>query len=331
MPMQAAAQAQPNIALIKYWGKRDERLNVPAVPSLSITLESLWTRTQVRFDETLGEDRFMLDGKRDDAQFQRVSAMLERLRHHAGVSTFADVRSFNNFPTGAGLASSASGFAALVVAAIHALGLVLPLAELSALARQGSASAARSIFGGFVEMACGSRDDGQDAIARPLLAASSWPLEVAVAITAPGPKSIGSSMGMVHTARTSPFYRGWIEDAPRRLEVAREAVIARDFERLAEVSEASCLAMHGLALSASPGLLYWNGVTVELMHCVRELRSAGTPVFFTVDAGPQLKAVCLPGWSRDVAQCLAEVPGVREVRLSGLGDGARVLESKEAI
>ncbi len=331
--MHAVAEAGANIALVKYWGKRDAGgpLNLPAVGSLSLTLSALTTRTRVVLDASLARDELVLGGREAPAgQRERAAATLQRLRERAGggdALPCARVESDNDFPTGAGLASSASGFAALVVAGAAAYGLDLPPAELSALARQGSGSAARSIFGGFVEMARGEREDGRDAIARPLLDAAQWPLEVVVAITAAGEKAVGSTDGMNLTARTSPYWQGWLASQEADLAEARSAVLARDFARLAEVSEFSCLKMHGLALSARPGLLYWNGATVEAMHRVRELREReALAVFFTVDAGPQLKAICAPAHGERVAAALADVPGVRAVVRSGLGPGARVTE-----
>jgi diphosphomevalonate decarboxylase len=325
-PREATAQAQPNIALVKYWGKRDVPLNLPAVGSLSITLDTLWTRTHVHFDSALTADRVRLNGKADDKEARRVSECLDLLRSRAGTSLRAEVDSENNFPTGAGLASSASGFAALVVAAAKALDLDLPAAELSTLARRGSGSAARSIFGGFVEWSRGERNDGSDSIAQPILAADAWPLAVVVAVTSTAQKSVGSTEGMNRTRDTSPYYDAWVNTAEADLAEARAAVLAKDFDKLAAVAEYSCLKMHALALAARPGLLYWNGATVEAMHAVRRLRAEGVPVFFTVDAGPQVKAVCLSEAAARVRDVLAAVPGVLRLHETRLGGGARVLD-----
>jgi len=321
----ARAVAGANFALVKYWGKRDVALNLPDVGSISITLDALLSETRVTLDATLDADRFELDGVASVQGSERVSALLDRFRARSGRSEHARIESSNNFPTGAGLASSASGFAALVEAAAEAYGLALSPAEKSELARIGSGSAARSIFGGFVEMARGERADGRDAVALPLLDAAAWPLEVVIAISDPGPKAVGSTAGMRRTARTSPFYRGWVEHQPADLDTARDAIGRRDFEALADVSEASALTMHGLAMSARPGLLYFNGATVECLHRVRSLRDQGIAVFFTVDAGPQVKAVCLPEAADEVAAVLSDVPGVRSVVRAGLGSGARLV------
>jgi diphosphomevalonate decarboxylase len=322
---EAAATAQPNIALVKYWGKRDATLNLPAAGSLSITLDALHTRTRLRFDDMLDADDITLDGERDAAQSRKITAFLDLFRERAGIVTRATVESGNDFPTGAGLASSASGFAALAVAADRALGLALDPRELSLLARRGSGSAARSIFGGFVEMAAGTRDDGEDAFAAPLLDASAWPLQVVVAITSRRKKAVDSRAGMETSQRTSPYYRDWVATVPRDLAAARDAVQARDFEKLAEISEASCLAMHAVMLATRPALIYWNGATLDCIQCIRALQLRGIGVFYTVDAGPQVKAVCLPDDAAGVAEALRDVPGVEDVLVSSLGEGARIV------
>jgi diphosphomevalonate decarboxylase len=322
--MQATAQAQPNIALVKYWGKRDAALNLPAAGSLSITLDALHTRTRVRFDDALDADDITLNGERDAAQSRKISVFLDLFRARAGIVTRALVESGNDFPTGAGLASSASGFAALAVATDRSLGLDLDPRELSMLARRGSGSAARSILGGFVEMAPGTRDDGQDAFASPLLDASSWPLKVVVAITSRKKKAVDSRAGMETSQRTSPYYRDWIATVQGDLNAARSAVQTRDFEKLSVVSEASCLAMHAVMLATRPALIYWNGATLDCIQCIRALRLRGIGVFYTVDAGPQVKAVCLPDDAAGVAEALRDVAGVEDVLVSGLGEGARI-------
>jgi diphosphomevalonate decarboxylase len=328
--LRAASQAQPNIALIKYWGKRDAALNLPVVGSISITLESLWTRTDVRFVPDQQEDRVSLNGRTDAAEARRIGKCLDLLRERAGVEYGAHVVSHNNFPTAAGLASSASGFAALVHAGAAALDLDLSLQEQSELARRCSGSAARSIFGGYVEWAHGTLADGSDSVARPLLDAGAWPLRVAVAITSTAAKQVGSTEGMRRTAETSPYQAAWIDTQEADLSMARDAIRARDFDALARISEYSCLKMHALALAAQPGLLYWNGATVECMHRVRALRQQGVPVFFTVDAGPQLKAVCMPSAIEQVKAALRDVPGVLDVLDTGLGEGARAIAAEFA-
>jgi diphosphomevalonate decarboxylase len=320
----AKARAGANFALIKYWGKADARLNVPAVGSISITLEALWSETSVELDPTLAADEFSLNDRTRPEELNKVSVCLDLLRSRARVATRARITSRNNFPTGAGLASSASGFAALVMAGAAALGLELSPRERSIVARQGSGSAARSMFGGFVEMHAGTAANGLDSFAEPLLDASAWPLEVVIAVTATGEKEVGSSSGMTRSATSSPYYPAWVAGQPADLALARSAIEARDFAALADVAEHNCLKMHAAAIAAQPPLVYWNGATVECLHAVRKLRAGGVPVFFTIDAGPQVKAVCAPGARSKVEAALRDVPGVLELLTSPLGPGAEL-------
>jgi diphosphomevalonate decarboxylase len=316
------ARAGANFALIKYWGKADAVLNTPAVGSISITLDALYTETQIVFDAALANDELVLNGKRRDEDVAKISACLDLLRGPHGVTTRARVTSHNNFPTGAGLASSASGFAALVRAAEAALGITLSPRERSIVARQGSGSAARSIFGGFVEMYAGTARDGSDSFAEPLLGADAWPLEVVIAVTAKGEKEVGSRSGMTRSATTSPYYSAWVAGQAADLATARAAIAARDFTALAEVAEHNCLKMHAAAMATQPPLVYWNGATVECLHAVRRLRAEGVPVFFTIDAGPQVKAVCDAAARSRVEAALREVPGVLDLLTSRLGPDA---------
>ncbi len=321
--MKAEARARANIALVKYWGKADDGpLNIPAVGSISITLDALWSDTEVQFDGSLAADELTLNGQNRPEQLDRVRRCLDLLRARAGVDHAARVTSRNNFPTGAGLASSASGYAALTTAAARALNLTLSRRELSVVARQGSGSAARSIFGGFVEMRAGTRPDGSDSYAEPLMAAGKWPLELVVAVTAREEKQVSSRAGMTRSAATSPYFPAWVAGSPPDLRQAREAIAKKDFESLADVAERNCLGMHGAALAARPPLLYWNAATIACLEAVRRLRRSAVPVFFTIDAGPQLKAVCAPGSSATVREALADVPGVVDVLESDLGPGA---------
>lgn len=320
------AVAHPNIALVKYWGKADEALNVPAVPSISITLEALSTHTSVGLAPDLEADHIRLNGRDLDpttSESRRIVACLDRLRALAGNVSRVRVESANDFPTGAGLASSASGFAALVVAAAAAFRLELSPVEASKLARAGSASAARSLFGGFAELPSGGL--GEDVAARALADADHWPLEVVVAICTEAAKETGSTRGMLDSAATSPFYPAWVATAAEDADTARSAIARRDFGTLAAVTEASCLKMHAVMQTTRPALIYWNPATLAVLERIRELKAAGAEVCFTMDAGPQVKAVCAPGHGREVHAALAQVPGVRRVLQSGLGGPARLV------
>lgn len=324
------AQAGTNIALVKYWGKRDAALNLPAAGSLSLTLAELGTRTQVRFGPgSAGSDRVLLDGAPANPAFcARVSRFLDLVRQRARLEAPAEVSTHNSVPTAAGLASSASGFAALCLAATQAAGLTLSADELSALARRGSGSAARSIHGGFVEMFPGQRSDGADALARPLLAPEAWDVRLVVAVTARGPKAIGSTAAMDRTAATSPFYDAWVASVARDLADARAAIAARDLHRLGPVVERSALRMHASAMAAEPGILYWRPATLAAIRVVQEAREAGGPVgYFTMDAGPHVKVLCQAADAAALAARLQEAPGVERTLIARPGPGAAVLEA----
>jgi diphosphomevalonate decarboxylase len=325
--MQARAIAHPNIALVKYWGKRDAVRNLPAVGSVSITLDGMSTTTEVRFDPGFDADSFSLDGSSPPAMLRRVRHCLDLFRERLDGVPHAAVTSRNDFPTGAGLASSASGFAALVVAVDRALASDLDESALGEIARRCSGSAPRSLHGGFVELGFVSGSDRTETFVRQLVEPEGWPLEVVIAITSDEEKAIGSTEGMTHTAATSPYYREWVAASDDSIDHARRAIFDRDFDALAEVAEASCLGMHAVMMAARPGLLYWNGTTVECIHRLRELRRSGVGVFFTIDAGPQVKAVCVPEAVGAVRSALAEITGVSRLLVCGLGAGARAVEA----
>ena len=325
--MKKTAVAHANIALVKYWGKRDAVRNLPAVGSISLTLQELFTRTSVEFRKDLSTDRLMLNGTPGEkGALQRVSQFLDLIRTAANIKLPAQISSENNFPTGAGLASSASGFAALALAASAAAGLRFSPRELSAYARQGSGSAARSIFGGFVEMHLGKTADGSSDVAEHICDAAFWPLEMLILITDSTAKKIGSTDGMNLTAETYPYYDRWVDTAPADIAAMRMAIANRDFQQLGEISEFSCLKMHGLAMSANPGLLYWNGHTVELIHEIRRLRHNGYPAYFTIDAGPQIKIICAPGSAQRIRAALSGFPGIEQIFSSTLGPDAYLTE-----
>ncbi|MDB4967712.1 MAG: diphosphomevalonate decarboxylase [Myxococcales bacterium] len=305
-PMRAVARANTNIALVKYWGKRDTALNLPAVGSLSLTLDGLSTRTTVVFDGKLAADSLLLNGAdADERALGRVSKFLDLVRTRAGLIERARVESVNDFPTAAGLASSASAFAALAVAATHAAGLELSDRELSILARRGSGSAARSIFGGFSQMHRGESADGEDSFAEPIV--TDWDVRLVIAATMTGRKATLSTDGMRHTAETSPYYDAWVKMSERDLGTARDAITRRDLQALGEVTEASCLSMHASAMAARPAVLYFVGATIEGYRIIQDLRRSGVPAWFTCDAGPHVKALTDAAHAQQVEAALAKL------------------------
>lgn len=318
----ARARARANIALAKYWGKRDDARNLPAVPSVSITLDPLVTETTVVFDEALSEDHFELDGGPAEAsELARVTLLLDEVRALSGVTARARVTSANDFPTAAGLASSASGFAALAGAASAAAGLDEPLEALSARARRASASAARSIWGGYVELPVGD-DDALSA--RPIAGPEHWDLRVVVAVTAEGRKAIGSRRAMRESRLSSVYWDAWVACAPDLTAGIRAALVDRDAERLVPLVEQSFFAMHAVAMTASPSILYWQPASVAALATVRRLREDGVLVCPTMDAGPHVKAICLAEDAPRVQEALAATEGVLRTLMARPGPGIEI-------
>ena len=311
---EATALAHPNIALVKYWGKRAGKTNIPATPSLSITLDTLVTRTSVRESE---QDQVEINGT--VVSDKKIQDFLIQLRAAYSLPPLS-IESFSNFPTSAGLASSASGFAGLLTAIDAAFRLEMSTSERSIWARRGSGSAARSIFGGFTSL----EEENGDWCARNVLPMGAWPLKVVIAITSETAKNVGSTEGMERSKQTSPYYGAWTESTKSDHAAGLLAVSQQDFSRLASVAESSCLKMHALMLSSQPPLSYWNGATVETIAAVRELQGAGISVFFTIDAGPQVKALCQEDATDIVVDRLTSVPGVLRTLVCGLGPGAYV-------
>ncbi|MBL9026049.1 MAG: diphosphomevalonate decarboxylase [Myxococcales bacterium] len=321
------AVAHPNIALAKYWGKRAYGHNLPAVPSLSVTLAGMATTTKVTFDDDLAADELVLNGSPASGEpLTRVTNLLDRVRLRSGVRAKARVESSNDFPTASGLASSASAFAALAVAASAAAGLDLDVAERSDLARKTSVSAARSLFGGFCELRAG-REGDETLAAAEVAPKTHWDLAVVVAVTREGPKDVGSSEGMKHTSLTSPYFPAWVESAPAMFETVKRGLLARDFSVLGPAVEQSALAMHAAALAAAPATIYFTGATLEAVLEVRRIRASGLDAYLTIDAGPHVKVVTRGELATEVAKRMEQVPGVLRTIIARPGDGARVVES----
>lgn len=322
--MEAKATAYSNIALVKYWGKRDEALILPTNPSLSMTVDAIFTTTSVRFDESRTSDAFRLDGgPAGQAATRRVTAALDHVRALAGTRVSAAVDSVNSGPTAAGLASSASGFAALVTAAAAALGLELNDTQLSILARRGSGSASRSIHGGFVQWQMGVDANGHDSHGVQVADENHWDIVMIAACVDAGTKDVSSRDGMRRTVDTSPFYRGWLDTVDRDLENVRRGILERDFELLGTAAESNGLKMHATTLAAQPPFTYWLPASLEVMQTVRELRESGVAAYFTMDAGPHVVVLCQPGDAAVVDARLRELPGVKETFVSHPGPRAQ--------
>ena len=361
----ASCRAGSNIAFIKYWGVADaatsaasgqrpvvdEDLNIPLNNSISMTLADAHTTTTVAWDSSshLPTDTICIDGaKLQGAAAERIVAHLDRLRALAGVPYKARVVSNNNFPMASGIASSASGFAALTVAASAALGLQLDATRLSAVARQASGSASRSLFGGFVEWERGwgqgaSEEEKGEREGESLLSPNStlldslsvahqmhdeehWALRDVIAIVSTGAKRVSSSSGH-RLAATSPFNAARAQCVNEWLATVRRAIAERDLSLLGPVLEADALAMHGVMMTSAPSLLYWQAGTLEVLHAVRAWREEeGLPVFFTIDAGPNVHLICEAETAAEVERRLRGLAAVRRVLNSGPGAGPQLLD-----
>lgn len=324
---EARARARSNIALVKYWGKRDEALILPHTGSLSLTLDSLVTTTSVKFSGSEGEDFFELDAApARQKERERVSFVLDLVREkakQAGIQGLgaAKVLSANNFPTAGGLASSASGFAALAAAAAWAAGLDLDEGELSILARRGSGSATRSVVGGFGEWLQGQAADGSDSKVRQILPPEAWDVGMAVAVVDAGRKSRSSRDAMKDSVDFSPFYPAWVESTEQDLVEARAAIERRDLEALGAIAERSFLRMHATAMASEPAAIFWKPPTLAVLEEVRELRAEGIGAWSTVDAGPHVAVLCRQADLETIKVRLGAVEGVKEVLLARPGPG----------
>lgn len=321
------AVAHSNIALVKYWGKRSgdqPDLNLPAVSSLSLTLDELRTETSV---QAAKEDAFCLDGQPlADSSAKKVFAHLDRVwrvLHADEPRPACKVESTNHLPTAAGLASSASGFAALTLAAHGAFGGGLSTDALSRLARRGSGSAARSLWGGAVRLDRGDKGDGSDCKAYPIAdreALSDW--RFIIVHTAQGPKAIGSTGAMQRCAQTSPYYPAWVEGNEADISAAHQAIEAKDLHRLGEIMEHSCYKMHACMWATRPPLRYWNHVTLGVLERLEALRAQGLAGYATSDAGPHVKILCSQDDAPKLRAELSQVSGVHQVQAVAIGPQA---------
>lgn len=319
----ATAIASPNIAFIKYWGNRDPALRLPANASLSMTLAGLQTETTVVFDDLLEADKIEIDGNPAAAKAaSRVSLHLDLIRTLSGNPTFATINSQSNFPAGAGIASSASAFAALTAAASAASGLELDQKQLSILSRRGSGSAARSIFGGFVQLFSG--EVNEDAFAEQLAPANHWHLVDLIAVISKEHKSTGSSDGHL-LAPTSPIQAARVQDTPRRLEICRNAILEKNFKSFAQIVEQDSNLMHSVMMTSNPPLFYLEPESINIMNHVTRWRERGLEVCYTVDAGPNVHCLCTSDDSIEVERRLRSIDCVLEVFRCAPGNGVALI------
>jgi len=320
------ARAGANIAFIKYWGNREGGLNLPLNPSISMTLTRCVTETTVEILPDAQRDEILLDGRPPGVSaLRRIGAFLDLVRERARRTERLKVTSANTFPSAAGIASSASGFAALALAAATVLDLSLDPVQMSRLARLGSGSAARSIMGGFVELHPSESDDG--AYAEQVAGEDSWPdLRDLILILSESEKEVSSAVGH-RLASTSEMFRARLQSVLARAELVRQAIRERDLEALGEAAEADALSMHAVMMTSRPPLIYWSGRTIEAIRTVWALRREGLPAWFTIDAGPNVHVLTAAETAPEVERHLADRLGARII-VDSAGPGAQIVEDR---
>ncbi|EOB2765370.1 diphosphomevalonate decarboxylase [Enterococcus hirae] len=320
------ARAYTNIALIKYWGKKNESLILPMNNSLSLTLDAFYTETEVSFSEAYTEDQFYLDNQlQDEKATKKISTFLDIAREKAGTTKKAKVISQNFVPTAAGLASSASGLAALAGACNEALELGLDDQALSRLARRGSGSACRSIFGGFVEWEKGH--DDQSSYAHPISSDGFEDhLAMVFLLLNEQKKDVSSRDGMRRTVETSSFYQGWLDSVEADLYQLKQAIKTKNFQLLGETMEQNGLKMHGTTLAARPPFTYWSPDSLKAMQAVRDLRNQGIPCYFTMDAGPNVKVLVQKDHLDKVKTAFSDLFSSQQVISAFAGPGMTIIE-----
>ncbi|MFZ3077938.1 MAG: diphosphomevalonate decarboxylase [Candidatus Aenigmatarchaeota archaeon] len=323
--MKCTAIANSNIALIKYWGKANDRLFLPTNSSLSMTLGGLNSHTTVDFSADYEEDTVNIDGKNMDGEKrEKVVRHLNLIRSIANSKLNAKVVSRNNFPSAAGMASSASGFAALTVAACASLGMNLDKKQVSILSRQGSGSSCRSIYGGYVEWIKGKQNE--DSYALQLADENYFDIRDIIAIVEQEEKKVSSRAGMTETIKTCPLYSSRVNAAEENLIKIKKAIKEKNFGEIGKISEFDCLLMHATMLTTLPSLIYWSPETIRIIKTVQSWREESLEAYFTIDAGPNVHILSLPENVKEIEGRLRELEGVRNIMSCKIGGDAKITE-----
>ncbi len=320
--MKATAIAPSNIAFIKYWGKKDELLRLPENPSLSMNLSHLLTTTTVEFNPKYQNDKIIINGKKEVVENNRAVKHLDRIRALAKMQLKAKVKTVNNFPSSTGLSSSASGLAALTLAASKAAGLDLSKKDLSVLARQGSGSACRSIPDGFVEWLDG--DTSETSYGVSLFPADWWKIADVVVIVSADKKDISSTEGQ-KLVSSSPFFPERLKNVKSKLERAKKLLKEKDFPAFGELIEAEALELHAVMITSRPPLIYWLPETLKIMKLAQKWRSEGLPVYFTINTGQTVHLICEQKNIKEVEKRLKAVKEVEKIIINKPAVGARII------
>lgn len=321
--MKKTAIAPSNIAFIKYWGKKDEILRLPENGSVSMCLSGLLTTTTVEFDEKYRADEIILNGVKESLENNRGVRHLDRVRKLAGIKTKAKIVTNNNFPIGTGLSSSASGFAALSMAAAAACSLKLNEKELSILARQGSGSACRSIPSGFVEWLDGATSESSYAYS--LYPPDYWDIADLVVIVSTEKKDVESTAGQKLVA-SSPFFQNRLSRINEKIKLIKELMDKKRFTQFGELIEAEAFELHAVMLTSTPSLIYWTPGTLKIMKLCKTWRSEGIEVYFTINTGQDVHLIVEKRNVETLRVKLKEIEEVREVIINYPSEGARIVD-----
>jgi diphosphomevalonate decarboxylase len=323
--MKATAIAHPNVALIKYWGKADDNLKTPMNNSISVTIDGLYCKVTVDFSEEYKKDWATINGQEPQQKtLERAAEQLDTVRKAAGITLRAKSAVEMNFQVGIGLASSSAGFAALTAAAAKAAGLKLDKKALSILARKGSGSSCRSIYGGFVEWVKGSSDKTSYAMQ---LADEKWlDLRTISAVVSTKERMADTRGGMKIAKDTSPLYAARLKFVEKELPLMRKAIKNKDFSAMGKIAERDCMLLHATAITADPVLLYWTPETLKIMHAVRVWRQNGLEAYYTVDTGANIHVFCMPENEQKVLDDLQSIGGITSIHKNKPGEGARLID-----
>ncbi|MBI4066963.1 diphosphomevalonate decarboxylase [Candidatus Gottesmanbacteria bacterium] len=322
--MKSTAIAPSNIAFIKYWGKKDEVLRLPENGSISMNLSNLLTTTTVEFNSSARKDSVTINGVQEPNDGNRAIKHLDRVRNLANLSQKAKVVTINNFPSGTGLSSSSSGFAALSLAGAKAAGLSLSEKELSILARQGSGSACRSIPDGFVEWLDGVTSE--TSYSRSLYPPDYWSIADVVAIVSVGKKDVSSAEGQ-KLVNSSPFFPVRRSHMPQKINKMKEILKEKNFQTFGELLEAEALELHAIMITSIPSLIYWTPGTLKIMKLVKKWRSEGLSVYFTINTGQDIHLICEKPNIKNIVTKLKEIEEVKNIIINYPSIGARLTQN----
>jgi len=317
---EVTAIAHPNFALIKYWGKADSRSNKPAMNSISLTIDSLTSTTIISKNRESSENIWVLNGK-EQHDLSRINPVLKYLKNISSNNNACIIKSENNFPTSAGLASSASGIASLVIAYNNLFKLGMSFDQLVEASMLGSGSAPRSLLSGFVILNIEHQPS-----AEVILEPKEWPLSIIICITDDKEKILSSRKAMEISRKTSPLYQSWLDSNKTDIEIAKSAIAEKNIKSLGEVAEKNCYLMHQVMKTSSPQINYMTERTNECIKEIKAIRDEGIDLFFTVDAGPQVKIVCKPEDKKLIQDRLINKSYVMKLVQANIGNGARVID-----